>query len=187
MSYRFLYNGVGSDVVTEVDKEVPNDNEYVKRCKEQLKIASQQHVNSFGERNVYSIPNSDIKVPLYFKYEPFSGHASRFGHYYRHLYQMVKYVVDQDSELFGDSEKREYLRIIRAQLSDNEQLMLYFNYLSGYGGAWENSENHFFSDYRMIHNMPVQLVDFTIKPSEEFKIQIERISESGEEMFEADE
>lgn len=182
IAYKFLYSGV--DSVSEVDNTNPNDKGYVDLCKKQLKMASQQHVNSFGERNVYSIPNSNYKVPLYFKYKPFSGHASRFGHYYRHLYQMVKYVVSQDSDLFDYSEKKEYLKILRAQLSDNEQLMLYFNYLSGFGEAWENSENHFFSDYRMIHNMPVQLVDFTINPSEEFKIQIEKIRESGEEMFE---
>lgn len=187
MAYKFLYNGVGSDIVTEVDSKIPMDKEYVKLCKEQLKNASKQHVDSHGKNNVYRMPSSSINVELYFKYKPFSGHASRFGHYYRHLYQMVKFVVSQDSDLFDYPEKREYLRIVRAQLSDNEQLMLYFNYLSGYGEAWENNENHFFSDYRMIHNLPVQLVDFTINPSEEFKMQIEKIRESGEEMFEADE
>lgn len=158
MAYKFLYNGVGSDIVTEVDNTVPDDKEYVKLCKEQLRNASKAHVNSYGKYNVYRIPDSNIEVELYFKYKPFSGHASRFGHYYRHLFQMVKYVVSQDSDLFDYSEKREYLRILRAQLSDNEQLMLYFNYLSGYGETWENINNHFFSDYRMIHNMPVQLL-----------------------------
>jgi hypothetical protein len=62
--------------------------------------------------------------------------------------------------------------------------MLYFNYLSGFGEAWENEENHFFSDYRIIHNMPINLVDFSIKPSQEFKTQIEKVRMTGEEMFE---
>ena len=185
MAYKFLYNGIGSDIVTEVDSSVLNDKEHVKRCKNFLKVASKEHENSNGEKNLYTFPGSNIVVKLYFKYKPFSGHRSRFGHYYRHLYQLVKFVVYQEADLFDYSQKREYLRILRAQLSDNEQLMLYFNYLSGFGEAWENEVNHFFSDYRIIHNMPINLVDFSIKPSEEFKRQIELIRTNGEEMFEA--
>jgi hypothetical protein len=185
MAYNFLYNGAGSDIVTQIDTTVPKDTDYVKMCKDNLNLASRQHVSSSGKGNVFKIPKSNILVPVYIKYKPFSGHASRFGHYYRHLFQMVKYVVSQKNELLNYSAKREYLRILRAQLSDQEQAMLYFNYLSKFGANWENKSNKYFSEYRMIHNMPLHMSDFTIKPTEEFKKQIETIRQQGEEMFEA--
>ncbi|WP_290760962.1 putative phage abortive infection protein [Fibrobacter sp. UBA4297] len=86
------------------------------------------------------------------------GHSSQMNHYYRHLYLLVKYVVNIDDDLYGSSEdaysaKRNYLRILRAQLSNTEQLLLFYNWLSNHGQKWECIENHFFSDYRMIHNI----------------------------------
>lgn len=184
MAYHFFYNGAGSDIVKEIDSTIPNDKEYIEKCRVNLKAASSQHVNSSSQKNKFEIPESNYVVNLFIKYKPFSGHASRFGHYYRHLFQMVKYVVIQKNTLLNYSEKREYLRILRAQLSDQEQAMLYFNYLSGFGGNWESSQNKFFSDYRMIHNMPLYMADFTIAPEVEFEKQILRIKNTGEEMFE---
>ena len=94
--------------------------------------------------------------------EIFEGHSAFLGHYYRHLFQTVKFVVSQDEKRVDYSQKRNYLRILRAQLSDQEQEMLYYNWLSGYGAAWENGINQFFTDYRMIHNLKknVLLYDF---------------------------
>jgi hypothetical protein len=126
-------------------------------------------------------------VEIFIKYKPFSGHATRFGHYYRHLYYMVKYVAGQPANILSFDQKKEYLRMLRAQLSGHEQLMLYMNYLSGYGSTWENEDNRFFSDYRMIHNMPLELTEFTINPRIEFKEQIATIAAEGESMFEYDE
>jgi hypothetical protein len=89
---------------------------------------------------------------LDFNYDPFSGHASRLGHYYRNLYLAVKSVVN--SELLNSVEERmKYLRILRAQLSDNEQTLLFYNWLGTHGGKWENRENAFFSQYSMLHNL----------------------------------
>ena len=47
-----------------------------------------------------------------------------------------------------------YLKILRAQLTSEEQAMLYLNWLSGYGKEWEtDSKHHFFTEYMMIHNI----------------------------------
>jgi hypothetical protein len=87
-----------------------------------------------------------------FNYKPFSGHASRLGHYFRHLYLAVKNVVQ--SKVVSDyDEKMKYLKILRAQLSNHEQMLLFYNWLSSYGENWENDTNHFFTEYRMIHNL----------------------------------
>ena len=103
--------------------------------------------------------NNFFHAKLHFKYKPFSGHQSRLGHYYRHLFQTVKFVVNYDSKLLTYTDKRNYLRILRAQLSNHEQLLLFYNWFSGYGLKWEqDGGNHFFTDYRMIHNIPESLI-----------------------------
>ena len=78
--------------------------------------------------------------------------------YYRHLFLMVKTVVQFNDDLFSYEDKRQLLRILRAQLSSAEQVLLYYNWKSGCGDKWEEDSsnpdgNHFFTDYRMIHNI----------------------------------
>ena len=99
----------------------------------------------------------DICLPIMGS-EILDGHSSQMNHYYRHLYLLVKYVVNIDDGLYSSSEdaysaKRNYLRVLRAQLSNTEQLLLFYNWFSDHGQKWECAENRFFSDYRMIHNI----------------------------------
>lgn len=91
-------------------------------------------------------------VKLYFNYKPFSGHSSRLGHYFRHLYLTVKSVANSDIITDYD-ERMKYLRILRAQLSNHEQILLFYNWLSDYGADWENQKHSFFTEYCMIHNL----------------------------------
>ena len=88
----------------------------------------------------------------------FTGRMDQLVPYYRHLFLMVKTVVQFDDELFPYEDKRQFLRILRAQLSSAEQVLLYYNWKSGCGEKWEEDSsitngNHFFTDYRMIHNI----------------------------------
>lgn len=86
-------------------------------------------------------------------YRIFRGYSYQLAHYYRHLFQTVKFVCSQDVSLFSYEEKRKYLRILRAQLSNQEQALLFYNWHSNFGKQWENDKNKFFTDYRMIHNI----------------------------------
>lgn len=91
-------------------------------------------------------------VNLYFNYKPFSGHASRLGHYFRHLYFTVKSVANSDI-ITDYTDRMKYLRILRAQLSNHEQMLLFYNWLGGHGEPWENETHRFFTEYSMIHNL----------------------------------
>lgn len=184
MAYRLLYHGAGSDFLTKVDNSIPKDSEYINRCRKRLLQARTQHESTLGARNIFKFPDTGERVNMYIKYKPFSGHSSRFGHYYRHLFLLTKLVHQQPEQVITQDEKRDYLRMLRAQLSGHEQLMLYFNYLSDYGKNWESNSFHFFSQYRMIHNLPIELTRFTVSPESEFATQIENIKSQGEEMFE---
>ncbi|MBV7440756.1 putative phage abortive infection protein [Weeksellaceae bacterium TAE3-ERU29] len=87
---------------------------------------------------------SDLKI------SPLKGYHSFLGHYYRHLFHIVKFISNSSIE---ESEKMKYLRVLRAQLSNYEQIMLFYNWLSEYGEDWENDSNNFFTRYKMIHNL----------------------------------
>ena len=86
-------------------------------------------------------------------YRPFEGHQSRLGHYYRHLYQAVKYV---DKQVI-DIDKYEYAKTIRAQLSNHEQALLLLNSLSPMGRNWWKYK--FIQRYRLVQNIPRDFFD----------------------------
>jgi hypothetical protein len=114
-------------------------------------------------------------------YFPFDGHSSRLGHYYRHLFQLVKYVTEINIYKFDRLKKYEYTKIIRSQLSNHEQLLLYYNALSSFGDEWLKKD--FFTDYRMIKNIPINLADFGVKPHD----LLGEINKFKELLFEYDE
>lgn len=82
-------------------------------------------------------------------YAPFEGHQSRLGHYYRHLYQMVKYVDQQHIEI----NKYEYVKTIRAQLSTHEQALLLLNSFTNMGSPWW--DEGLIARYGLVRNIPL--------------------------------
>ena len=99
------------------------------------------------------------------------GHSNFLGHYYRHLFHTVKYIANQDEAFMSYKEKRRYLRLLRAQLSNEEQALLFYNWKSIYGRNWESDVNKFFTDYRMIHNLTGSLLHNDFELSKEFNIE----------------
>jgi hypothetical protein len=86
-------------------------------------------------------------------FREYEGYSSSLGHYFRHLFMMVKFVAYSDI-ITEYKDKMKYLKILRAQLSNHEQIMLFYNWLSSsYGGAWEDEVNRFFTEYKVIHNL----------------------------------
>ena len=81
------------------------------------------------------------------------GHIEQFDSYYRHLYNMVKSVAL--STHFDENEKIKFLKILRAQMTSDEQILLLYNWHSGYGKKWESvdDKHFFFSKYQIIHNI----------------------------------
>lgn len=88
-----------------------------------------------------------------FGYVPFEGHQSRLGHYYRHLYQMVRYVDQQTLDI----DKYEHVKTIRAQLSTHEQALLLINSLTPIGKNWWRSD--LIVKYRLVQNIPRDFFD----------------------------
>lgn len=82
-------------------------------------------------------------------YEPLHRHyQSELGHYFRNLYTVVKYVDESEVE-----DPKRYTNIIRAQLSSDELLMLFYNCLSRWG---KGPFYKFVIEYQLLHNVPIE-------------------------------
>jgi len=122
--------------------------------------------STFEKRKRITVNYNNISIN-FMSYPPFNGHMSRLGHYYRHLFQTVKFVVNNEfSKVKKENKtiKYNYLKTLRAQLSDYEMLLLYYNSLSDLGSAW--IEENYFTDWKFIKNIPLPLADFGITPIE---------------------
>jgi hypothetical protein len=117
-----------------------------------LKISLSTFDPAFIETVEKEFNRSELKKEIQekrrFEYLPFEGHQSRLGHYYRHLYQMVKYVHQRPIDI----DKYEYVKTIRAQLSTHEQALLLVNSLTPIGQNWW--KNELITKYRMVQNIP---------------------------------
>lgn len=143
--YKLFFSGI-----EEFDKSYPDEKIFTELFRKARKRHEEPAIDKISTNQARKefLPY----VKLYFNYKPFSGHSSRLGHYFRHLYLTVKSIAN--STVVTDyEEKMKYLRILRAQLSNHEQILLFYNWLSDYGSDWENKKHSFFTEYCMIHNL----------------------------------
>jgi hypothetical protein len=96
-----------------------------------------------------------------YSYKVLEGHQSRLSHYYRHLFQTVKYVNEKKG--LDYKRKYAYVKILRAQLSTHEQALLFFNSLSEMGMPWErkaglSDDQKLITKYNLIKNIPTGFI-----------------------------
>lgn len=87
-------------------------------------------------------------------YITFSGQHSRLGQYYRHLYQTIRF-VDLKNDIGID--KYEYVKTIRAQLTNHEQALLLLNSLTSLGADWWKDQ--LIVRYKLVKNLPNEFFD----------------------------
>jgi hypothetical protein len=140
ISYLIFYYGVGPNSSRILRNALPNkyDCELIDTI-----------LNTFDDCKL----KSRVKANRGFSYTPFEGHQSRLGHYYRHLYQTITYVDKQSIKI----DKYSYVKILRAQLSNHEQALLFFNVLSDLGVTWR--EEDLITKYSFIKNLPENFID----------------------------
>ncbi|TKF71520.1 hypothetical protein FCV59_16905 [Vibrio sp. F13] len=73
------------------------------------------------------------------------------GHYYRNLYQIIKFIDDSG---LCDDDKEKYARILRAQLSSDEIAVLFFNCLSPKVDSGQFKS--FVITYKMLEHLTVE-------------------------------
>lgn len=80
--------------------------------------------------------------------EHFHDRSQNLSHYYRFLFNTFKFI---DESEIDDLEKKKYANILRAQISNYELLMLFYNSLSDDGKKFKR----YFSKYEVLDNLPV--------------------------------
>lgn len=131
--------------------------------------------NPSGEKLYYI---NDNKISYKFKHVPFEGQFNLLGHYYRHLFQTMTFITSQ--KIINYDEQYGYVKMLRAQISTFEQLLLYYNALAWFDEEWRV----FFTEFRLIKNLPLHLADFDKNPEIHFKKEISELKEKGIDMFE---
>ncbi|MGH1386700.1 putative phage abortive infection protein [Kordia sp.] len=170
VAYRIVYYGINSynnDVFEGISDET-----YIDKVKKDFNHKRKEHKSSSGQLNVFygrwkekSNEKSKRTIRLYVKYKPFSGHEFHLGHYYRHLFSTVKYVVQQEDDLLNKTQVQEYLKTLRSQLSAAEQIMLYYHFRMDHAPKWGKYLN---GDYNMIEDIPKERLKYIETPKEYF-------------------
>lgn len=75
--------------------------------------------------------------------------------YSRNMYNAIK-LIDQ-TKLLTEEEKVRYVKVLRAQLSNAELYVLFFNLLSRFGKKW--IANNYVVKYQLIQNLPSKYCD----------------------------
>ena len=75
--------------------------------------------------------------------------------YFRNMYNAIKLI--DNSSLFSEEEKMNYVKILRAQLSNAELYILFFNIISRFGKKWV--DNNYVTKYQLIQNLPSKYCD----------------------------
>ena len=70
--------------------------------------------------------------------------------YFRNMYNAIMLI--HKSDILNKEQKKKYIRIFRAQLSNPELVILFFNVLSRFGKKW--NENNIIIEYELIKNLP---------------------------------
>ena len=149
LAYKIFFYGLGKNSEMNYVPYLNQNEKYLfDIIKEPFKLLQLEYqtisTNANPERKYYTIKIKESKEEIDLFYYPFDGHINILGHYFRHLFQTVNFVISQD---FLDSqEKYSYLKILRAQLSNFEQLMLYYNAIIWFDIEWREA----FTEYRFI-------------------------------------
>ncbi|PXV61243.1 putative phage abortive infection protein [Dysgonomonas alginatilytica] len=104
-------------------------------------------------------PNVINKMNHYFQSHNImlEGASKKLAIYFRQLYQIVTYIDNQT--ILSYDEKYNYIKSLRATLSNEEQYLFFLNSLSTLGDVWESVPNEkndrLITKYNLIKNIPL--------------------------------
>ncbi len=95
-------------------------------------------------------PNEEKLIRIYKK--AYHQYKAILGHYFRNLFHIVR-IVDEN-QLLDENQKKDYLKILRAQLSQYELVLLAYNALTNYGEKFYPLINK----YELLKNIDFELL-----------------------------
>lgn len=112
---------------------------------------------------ISTIDLSDVRIPqiirrikgnstivLDYKY----GYMNDLSRYFRQIFQIVKFIDLQND--FTQDQKKEYCKILRTNLSNKDQELLFNDIISPYGKPWE--DNDYIQTYNIFKNISSYLM-----------------------------
>ncbi len=160
ITYLILFFGLG-------DTSTPMVKDLLEKYDKEIIEKIVEKVNDFREEDGYKKLTYLSKFKLD-KYYPFNGHQSRLAHYFRHLYQTIKYIDSQN--ILSVKNKRYYAKTLRAQLSNHELAIFFYNSLSILGKNWsKNNKTDFIDTYQLLKNIPLKGFTFELNPEDIYK------------------
>ena len=119
------------------------------------------------------------KNPFLYSYPFFEGHVNNLGRYFRHSYFLISTLKNNNVGLTPE-DKRNYVKMIRTNTTDFEQLLVYYNAVALFRNKWIDA----IVEYSYIRNVPYPLIDLkgVKKPHIEFREKIIKVlSDQGVE------
>lgn len=90
------------------------------------------------------------------------GYSGLLSTYFRHAFQMFAELDSFISPAFGDEERKRFAKLFRAQLTDEEQRMFYYNSLGTAGKDWW--KKGYITKYQLIKNVDLSQIPKEISP-----------------------
>ena len=87
-------------------------------------------IESYNQKLKNEVTGKNIELINEIYVEFYRNRQSAIGHYFRNLYQILKFISESEIE-----NKKTYSNIIRAQLSTHELVVLFYNCLSNFGAG----------------------------------------------------
>ena len=126
-----------------------------------MKLAMNENSTDSAETNPLNISRiltSENKL--------FAGFQNELGNYFRTFFQCVNFANKQKFIKYSD--KYDYVKMLRGQLSNMEEVVLFYNSLSDIGIAWEyyyyknqDFNNMLIKKYNLIKNIPENFTKFS--------------------------
>lgn len=114
--------------------------------------------NSEEVRYEISTSYKELLNEVALKYEEFYlGHQQNLGHYFRYVYNILKYVSEPSNDI-PEQDQHRYRAILQAQMSNDEMGLLFYNVLSTHGRARDGQYRFlgWLDDYGLLENMDAQ-------------------------------
>lgn len=177
LSYKIFFYGIGKHSDKYFSNNFnPEEKKAFYRIEKSLKTI-QDYYNKNKSSSVITYNTNEVYILLY--YLPFDGHVNKLSHFFRHLFQTANYIIEQNEKLLKESQKYEYIKTLRAQLSNYEQLLMYYNSIAWFDKEWRV----LFTKYRLIKNIPLPLADFYKNPTELYSKEIDMYKKKGIQVF----
>lgn len=144
-----------------------------------IAFSNQQVIGNIDYRTFMMSDNLNLDFnSVHYRYKILLGHNDTIGIYFRQLFQLIEFISMQDETILSEEEKYNHVKIVRAQMSEFEQALLFYNSLSDFGSSWNIpvdtdpknvSDMGYIARYRLLRNIPSNIYWYGPTPVDFYK------------------